>query len=420
MATMASMLARAARSASAASRASRAAALASARAARSARRAAAAAASRAARSSADLPLDSSREAPSFRCDASMNGRGSSNIDTPLFPDDKLQTPVVDQFVADEKDLESDEALWALYERWCKHFNQERDRDEMARRFNEFKGLVLFVHQENNSGRPYKLGINQFTDGKLSELCLGDNNAFHRKELAKTAKLPKKGVCYIWPERKHGDWFAYPHRQLRRAPLATSLHDPRRRPACLVRSTPTACAPRRRHARPSPLARGPALVAGLHALLIANLRAPRRNQFSCVPLVIGQHACAAADANRRLPACPSPPATRLCAPLVTGLHSPRRRPVWQCAWRAPRRRPVHLAAGLLAATIQQSALFIGLHALLVANLRALAAVSLTAFPSSSASKSARLRVPIVARPPASHRWPRALCAPLAAGQSTHPL
>jgi putative sterol carrier protein len=52
-----------------------------------------------------------------------------------FTDDKLQTPVVDEtneFVADEKDLESDEALWALYERWCKHFNQECDRDEMAR------------------------------------------------------------------------------------------------------------------------------------------------------------------------------------------------------------------------------------------------------------------------------------------------
>ena len=73
-----------------------------------------------------------------------------------FTDDKLQTPVVDEakeFVADEKDLESDEALWSLYERWCKHFNQERDRDEMVRRFDEFKRLVLLVHQENNSDRP---------------------------------------------------------------------------------------------------------------------------------------------------------------------------------------------------------------------------------------------------------------------------
>jgi hypothetical protein len=47
-------------------------------------------------------------------------------------------------VAEEKDLESDEALWALYERWCKYFNEERDRDEMARRFSKLKETVLRV------------------------------------------------------------------------------------------------------------------------------------------------------------------------------------------------------------------------------------------------------------------------------------
>ena len=43
-----------------------------------------------------------------------------------------------KFEANDKDLESDDALWDLYERRCKFFNQERDREEMARRFSYFK------------------------------------------------------------------------------------------------------------------------------------------------------------------------------------------------------------------------------------------------------------------------------------------
>lgn len=65
-----------------------------------------------------------------------------------------------KFEADEKDLE--------YERWCKHFNQERDRDEMARRFSRFKETVLRVEENKKSDVPYRLGINKFADGKLRE------------------------------------------------------------------------------------------------------------------------------------------------------------------------------------------------------------------------------------------------------------
>ena len=70
----------------------------------------------------------------------------------------------------EDDLVSDEAMWSLYERWCKVFNQERDTDEMARRFKEFKENVLLVYRVNNSGLPYKLELNEFSDGKLTEFC----------------------------------------------------------------------------------------------------------------------------------------------------------------------------------------------------------------------------------------------------------
>ncbi|WVZ75068.1 hypothetical protein U9M48_023160 [Paspalum notatum var. saurae] len=34
-----------------------------------------------------------------------------------------------EFVAEEKDIESDEALWGLYHRWCEHFKIKRDPDE---------------------------------------------------------------------------------------------------------------------------------------------------------------------------------------------------------------------------------------------------------------------------------------------------
>lgn len=72
-------------------------------------------------------------------------------------------------VADEKDLESDEALWALYERWCKAFNQERSLEEMARRFSKFKQTVLMLDSNKKARLPYRLEINWFADGKDIEL-----------------------------------------------------------------------------------------------------------------------------------------------------------------------------------------------------------------------------------------------------------
>jgi hypothetical protein len=94
-----------------------------------------------------------------------------------------------EFVAPEQDLESDEALWALYERWCKAFNQKRDHDEMVRRFSKFKETVLLVHHVNNDNRPYKLAINKFADGKLMQLCRN-----HDKLDVLLSKLVGKSPC----------------------------------------------------------------------------------------------------------------------------------------------------------------------------------------------------------------------------------
>jgi hypothetical protein len=89
--------------------------------------------------------------------------------------DKPPEPVVAKvsFLPEEKDLKSDEAMWVLYERWRKRYNQKREPDEMARRFEEFKRpeRAHSVHEANNSNLPYKLELNQFSDGKLAETCL---------------------------------------------------------------------------------------------------------------------------------------------------------------------------------------------------------------------------------------------------------
>jgi len=85
-----------------------------------------------------------------------------------------------KFEANDKDLESDDALWDLYERWCKFFNQERDREEMARRFSSFKETVLRVEKNKKSNLPYRLAINKFADGKLRELYIKSSTMNHRR------------------------------------------------------------------------------------------------------------------------------------------------------------------------------------------------------------------------------------------------
>ena len=64
---------------------------------------------------------------------------------------------------DEKDLVSDETLWALYERWCRFHRMARDHDEMTRRFGRFKFKARHVYEFNKSGRSYTKGLTQFSD-----------------------------------------------------------------------------------------------------------------------------------------------------------------------------------------------------------------------------------------------------------------
>ncbi|CAN6343169.1 unnamed protein product [Urochloa humidicola] len=60
----------------------------------------------------------------------------------------------------EEDLASEEAMWALYERWCAFHGIKRDRDEMLRRFGGFKEKARSIHEFNQSGASYtkQLGV----------------------------------------------------------------------------------------------------------------------------------------------------------------------------------------------------------------------------------------------------------------------
>lgn len=66
---------------------------------------------------------------------------SATASQPLLQPQWIHAPGKVEFVANEKDLESDEPLSA---------NQERDHAEMARRFSRFKQTVLSVDRNQKS------------------------------------------------------------------------------------------------------------------------------------------------------------------------------------------------------------------------------------------------------------------------------
>ncbi|XP_028765055.1 vignain-like [Neltuma alba] len=71
--------------------------------------------------------------------------------------------VTESFDLHEKDLESEESLWDLYERWRSHHTVSRSLSEKHRRFNVFKANAIHVHNTNKMDKPYKLKLNRFAD-----------------------------------------------------------------------------------------------------------------------------------------------------------------------------------------------------------------------------------------------------------------
>ncbi|KVI06265.1 Cysteine peptidase, asparagine active site-containing protein, partial [Cynara cardunculus var. scolymus] len=63
----------------------------------------------------------------------------------------------------EKELETDDSLWEMYERWRSHHKVAASHQEKQRRFNVFKSNALHVHETNKMNKPYKLKLNKFAD-----------------------------------------------------------------------------------------------------------------------------------------------------------------------------------------------------------------------------------------------------------------
>nr|AAB37233.1 cysteine proteinase [Phalaenopsis sp. SM9108] len=64
----------------------------------------------------------------------------------------------------DKDLETEDSLWNLYERWRSHHTVSRDLDEKQKRFNVFKENPRYIHDFNKrKDIPYKLRLNKFAD-----------------------------------------------------------------------------------------------------------------------------------------------------------------------------------------------------------------------------------------------------------------
>ncbi|KAG2331726.1 hypothetical protein Bca4012_018719 [Brassica carinata] len=82
----------------------------------------------------------------------------------------------------DEDLESEDSLWELYERWRSHHTIARSFEEKAKRFNVFKHNVRHIHETNKKEKPYKLKLNKFGDMTTEEFrrsYAGSNIKHHR-------------------------------------------------------------------------------------------------------------------------------------------------------------------------------------------------------------------------------------------------
>ncbi|XP_010545991.1 PREDICTED: KDEL-tailed cysteine endopeptidase CEP2-like [Tarenaya hassleriana] len=100
----------------------------------------------------------------------------------LFLSSIFLTQAAHGFDFHEKELETEESLWKLYERWRSHHSVPRSLHEREKRFNVFRYNVMHVHNSNKKNKPYKLKLNKFADLTLHEFVnayAGSNVKHHR-------------------------------------------------------------------------------------------------------------------------------------------------------------------------------------------------------------------------------------------------
>ncbi|KAI3458631.1 hypothetical protein Pfo_015294 [Paulownia fortunei] len=69
----------------------------------------------------------------------------------------------ESFDFQEEELETEERLWDLYERWRSHHTESRNIEDKHKRFKAFKANARYVNSFNKKDKPYKLKLNQFAD-----------------------------------------------------------------------------------------------------------------------------------------------------------------------------------------------------------------------------------------------------------------
>ncbi|KAL0713838.1 hypothetical protein Bca4012_020816 [Brassica carinata] len=96
----------------------------------------------------------------------------------------------------DNELESEESLSNLYDRWRSHHSVPRSLHEREKRFNVFRHNVMHVHNTNKKNNPFKLKLNKFADLTVEEFknaYTGSNIKHHR--MFQGPKHGSKGFMY---------------------------------------------------------------------------------------------------------------------------------------------------------------------------------------------------------------------------------
>ncbi|XP_024972191.1 vignain-like [Cynara cardunculus var. scolymus] len=105
--------------------------------------------------------------------------------------------LVQSFDYHEEELETEESLWELYERWRSHHRMAAaSRQEKHRRFNVFKSNLQHVHNTNRMNKPYKLKLNRFADmtnHEFTSAYAGSKVSHHR--MLHGDRISNKGFMY---------------------------------------------------------------------------------------------------------------------------------------------------------------------------------------------------------------------------------
>lgn len=121
----------------------------------------------------------------------------------------MSTPATRAMDITDKDIETEESLWNLYERWRSHHTVSRDLNEKQRRFNVFMDNARYIHRFNQrTDAPYKLRLNKFADMTNHEFrsAYAGSRIHHHRALRGAA-------------RGGGSSFAYQNLDIHRLPAA---------------------------------------------------------------------------------------------------------------------------------------------------------------------------------------------------------